>query len=103
MDALQSMQLPVVPASPRGHTLTAQTSAKDPHAVDKVASGFESMFWSLILKEMRQSLEPDTLFPGDSGDVMGGLFDSFLSQHFAHLGAFGIAAMVKQQLDKKQP
>ncbi len=101
MDALQSLQMPVAPASPNAHALTAQTGAKDPRAVDKVANGFESMFWSLILKEMRQSLEPDTLFPGDSGDVMGGMFDSFLSQHFAHLGAFGIAAMVKRQLGKQ--
>jgi len=32
---------------------------------------------------MRQTLEPDTMFPGDHGDILGGLFDLFLGQHLA--------------------
>lgn len=78
--------------------LAAQTRSKDRQSVDKAASGIESMFLSLLLKEMRQTLEPGTLFPEDSGDVLGGLFDSFMSQHLAQAGTFGIAALVKRQL-----
>jgi Rod binding domain-containing protein len=74
---------------------------KDPRALDTVANGFESMFLSLLLKEMRQTLEPDTMFPQDSGDVLGGLFDLFLGQHLAQAGALGIGAMVKKQLAAK--
>ena len=44
-------------------------------AADQVAQDFESVFASMLLKEMRQSLEPGSLFGEDSGDVYGGLFD----------------------------
>lgn len=56
------------------------------------------MFLSLLLKEMRQSLEPDGLFAGDAGDVQGGLFDLYLSKHLADAGGVGLAAAVERQL-----
>ena len=70
----------------------------DPRVIDSVATGFESMFLSQMLKEMRQTLEPETMFGSDAGDVLGGLFDHFLGQHMAQSGAVGIGAMVKKQL-----
>ena len=43
---------------------------------NETANEFEATFLSMLLKEMRQTLDPDGgLFPGDSGDVQGGLFD----------------------------
>lgn len=100
MDALSA------PLSPGllGMDLQATSSLRpdrDSRALDKVANGFESMFLSMLLKEMRQTLEPDTMFPQDSGDVLGGLFDLFLGQHLAQAGALGIGAMVKKQLAAK--
>ena len=56
------------------------------------------MFFSLLCKEMRDTLEPDTLFGGDQGDVFGGMFDQFLGEHLAQGGSLGIAAMVRKQL-----
>lgn len=82
-----------IPSSPQAGT--------NPRALDTVANGFESMFLSILLKEMRQTLEPDTMFPQDSGDILGGLFDLFLGQHLARSGALGIGAMVKKQLAAK--
>ncbi len=75
----------------------------DPKSVDKVATGLESMFFSLLVKEMRETLEPGTLFGEDQGDVYGGLFDQFLGEHLAHSGALGIAAMVRKQLTAQNP
>lgn len=66
----------------------------------KVASDFESLFASLMLKEMRKSLDPGTLFGGDSADVYGGLFDQFLGQQIADGGGFGLARMVKEAMAK---
>jgi Rod binding domain-containing protein len=74
---------------------------KDSRALDVVANGIESMFLSILLKEMRQTLEPGTMFPGDSGDILGGMFDLFLGQHLAQTGGLGIGAMVKKQLAAK--
>jgi flagellar protein FlgJ len=53
----------------------------------------------MLLKEMRQTLEPeDGLFPGDSGDVQGGLFDMYLSRHLADAGGIGFAASLVRQM-----
>src|SRR5205809_4975216 len=84
--------------------LPANTVAADPRSLaarspnDEVAEGFESMFASLLLKQMRQTLEPDTMFGQDNGDVLGGIFDLYLGQHLAQSGALGTGAMVRRQL-----
>ena len=70
----------------------------DARAIDAVATGFEGAFLTVLLKEMRQTLEPGVMFGNDNGDVLGGLFDFFLSQHVAKGGGLGIGALVKQQL-----
>lgn len=74
----------------------------DRHSMDAVATNFESLFLSQVLKEMRQTLEPNGLFAQDNGDILGGLFDMFMSQHLAQAGGFGIAAMIKHQLERTQ-
>jgi Rod binding domain-containing protein len=63
-----------------------------------VGQNFESLFVSMLLKEMRQTSSEDGLFAGDTSDVYGGLFDMFLGQHIAAGGGFGIAELVNSQL-----
>ncbi len=92
LPATLGLDLPIPPTPQAG---------LNPRALDTVANGFESMFLSILLKEMRQTLEPDTMFPQDGGDILGGLFDLFLGQHLARAGALGIGAMVKKQLAAK--
>ena len=67
-------------------------------ATQDVGEQFESIFVSMLLKEMRESMSEDGLFAGDSADVYGGMFDMFLGQHIASQGAFGIAEMINRQL-----
>src|SRR5258707_639985 len=58
-------------------------------------------FLSMLLKEMRQTLEPDGgLFPGDSGDVQGGLFDLYLGRHMADGRGIGLAATLVRQMQE---
>jgi len=65
----------------------------------RVARDLEATFLTMLLKEMRQTLEPEGgLFPGDTGDVQGGLFDLYLGQHMAASGGFGLAAAIDRQL-----
>src|ERR1700733_10127050 len=93
--------MPMVPAIGPTNDITGiaqQGKAKDPKAIDNVATGFESMFSSMLFKGMRQSLGSDSMFQGDKSDVLGGLFDYFMGQHTAPSGSLGIAAMVKKQL-----
>ena len=66
---------------------------------DEAAKQLEGMFMSLLLKEMRQTLDEEGgLFPGDSGDVQGGLFDLYLSRHLADNGGVGMATAAVGQL-----
>ena len=68
--------------------------------IAKTAKDFEATFLSLLLKEMRQTLDKKEggFFAGDSGDVQGGLFDLFLSKHLADHGGFGLATVLERQL-----
>jgi peptidoglycan hydrolase FlgJ len=68
----------------------------DPKAVGKA---FESMFATMMLKQMRESLEGG-LFPGDTGDVLGGLFDHYMGEHIAGNGGFGVGDMIRHQLER---
>ena len=98
MDNFGASLLPVTSLGPPPEAL-AQPNAGDPRSIDSVATNFESMFLSLVLKQMRQTLEPNGLFAQDSGDVFGGLFDLYLGQHLAKAGGLGIGTMLKRQLE----
>lgn len=67
---------------------------------EKVAKDFEGVFTSMMLKEMRKTLEPGSLFGEDSSDIYGGLFDQFLGQHMADSGGIGLARMIQESLVK---
>ena len=61
------------------------------------------MFASIMIKQMRQSLTSggQGLFGHDPSDVLGGLFDHFMSQHIAQHGGLGIGAMIEKHLEKR--
>ena len=68
----------------------------------QVAQDFESVFASMLLKEMRHSLEPGTLFGEDSGDVYGGLFDRFIGEQMSKGKGLGMSRMVQDSIERLQ-
>lgn len=68
---------------------------------DDVGQQFESLFVSMLIKEMRESGSEEGMFAGDSADVYGGMFDTFLGQHIASQGSLGIADMINRQISPK--
>lgn len=68
----------------------------------QVAQDFESVFASMLLKEMRQSLEPGTMFGEDSGDVYGGLFDRHFGEQLTKGNGLGMKKMVEESIIKMQ-
>lgn len=78
--------------------LAGRRIGSDPKAQEEVGKQFEGVFASMMVKEMRSSLEPETLFGGDKGDVLGGLFDYFMGQHLAQSGRMGLAQVLQRQL-----
>jgi flagellar protein FlgJ len=86
-------------ASPE--SLLARARSGDAQSIERVAAEFESLFVSLVLKEMRQTLDPGTLFGSDQSDVYGGMFDNSLSKHIVDCGGFGVADMVRKNLQRR--
>lgn len=89
--------LPTQPSNGSGATF--DPNSKDARRTAEAHRDLEATFLSMLLKEMRQTFEPDGgLFPGDTGDVHGGLFDMYLGQHLATTGGFGLAAALDRHL-----
>jgi Rod binding domain-containing protein len=67
---------------------------------EKIGSEFESVFVSLLLKEMRNTLDQDEggLFGSEQSDTFGAMFDQFMGQHIASASPFGIADAIKGYL-----
>src|SRR5437762_8711357 len=86
-----------------GKELSADVSkvkAAKAKAADQVATHFEAVFWSMLIKEMREGLEPGGMLGEDGGDVLGGMFDVTMGDHLAQSHGLGVAVMVRQQLEK---
>jgi flagellar protein FlgJ len=95
---------PLPPEAQPGATVNRAEKSADAARVKDMAKEFESTFLSMLLKEMRQTLEEDGgFFPGDTGDVQGGLFDLFLGKHLADAGGVGLAATLVQQMQPPTP
>lgn len=77
--------------------IARRAPAERAQAVQQAALGFEGMFVSQLIKQMREALEPGTMFGSDTGDVLGGLFDMTMGQHLAKSGALGIAKLLQGQ------
>ena len=67
-------------------------------AAKGVGREFEGLFATMLLKQMRESLNGDGLFAGESSDTLGGLFDLYLGEHIAQSGGFGLARVVESYL-----
>ncbi len=64
----------------------------------EIAQQFEAMFYSLLLKTMRNSMTENGLFGKESSDTLGGMFDMFMGQHLASSQSLGIARMMETYL-----
>lgn len=79
-------------------------STESPISADeatKMAAQFESLFYSMLLKEMRNTISMDGeggLFPGENSDTLGGMFDLYLGQHLADSHRLGIGDAIKSYL-----
>lgn len=103
MDGLMTAALgPVTPAEPDLEGLARRVRQGDKEALPALGRQFEALFLSQLLKEMRQTLEPDGLFGKDGGDVLGGLFDLQMGQQLARAGGLGLGAVIRRQLEPQR-
>ena len=94
-------------SSPSISQLAGQVSASGkssgsavPSQIQETASEFESIFLSLMLKEMRNTLDQEEggLFGGEGSDTFGGMFDMFMSQHLAESKPLGIGDAIESYM-----
>ncbi|MCS7467163.1 rod-binding protein [Stieleria sp. ICT_E10.1] len=83
--------------------IAAAAKGGDPslEQMKELGTEFESVFLSMLMKEMRNSLE-DGLFGGDGSDSFGGMFDLFIGQHLAQSNAIGVSDLLVEQYAKTQ-
>ena len=87
---------------PGGLSAGAAGGPQSAEQMKALGNEFEGVFLSMMLKEMRQSLD-EGLFQGDSSDSFGGMFDLFIGKHLAQSNPIGIGDLVLQQYSKGQP
>ncbi|MCR9200966.1 MAG: rod-binding protein [Planctomycetaceae bacterium] len=75
-----------------GRSVSADSAAaQGAEQEEKLLKQFESVMLSMVLKQMRQTgTGEEGLFPGDSSDTLGGMFDMYLGEHLAESGGFGL-------------
>ena len=78
-----------------------QQSATD-ERLESVGKDFEGVFLSLLLKEMRGTLENGGFFGEENSDSYGGMFDLFIGQHLADSTPLGIAELVLNSYKQNQ-
>jgi len=67
-----------------------QLASRDDADIKDVASRFEGLFVSMLLKTMRETMTSGELFGGDTADIWGGVFDQCLGDEMAKSGGLGL-------------
>lgn len=70
--------------------------------MQKAGEDFEGVFMSLMIKEMRNTLEGG-FFGEESSDSYGGMFDLFVGQDLAKSQPLGISKMMLESYSKNLP
>jgi Rod binding domain-containing protein len=81
---------------------SASQMQQDQSRLEKTAGEFEGLFLSLLLKEMRGTLQNGGFFGEEGSDTFGGMFDLFLGQHLAKSTPLGIADMIRNTYPDSQ-
>ncbi|MGB6044803.1 MAG: rod-binding protein [Pirellulales bacterium] len=97
MNAISSVGAPLGPDAPQIDL--ARLADADEQQQQQIAKELEGVFLSLLLKEMRQTIDGEGLFGGDQSDIYGGLFDLFMGRHLADNSNLGVGNLVQQYLD----
>ncbi len=81
----------------------AMNSQSKPGRIEAVGVEFESVFLSMMIKEMRSSLEGGGFFGEETSDTYGGMFDLFIGKHLAESKPLGISDLLLEQYGKSTP
>lgn len=80
-------------------TQSDASSIKSQAEMESVGKDFEGVFLSMMIKEMRNTLDGG-FFGEEASDTYGGMFDMFIGQHLADSKPLGVADMLLEQYRK---
>lgn len=83
------------------HSPQLEIASHKGRATTEVSKEMESLFVSLMLKEMRHAGAEGGLFPGDSSDTLGGMFDMYLGNYIAEAGGIGLGESIAHAVNSK--
>ena len=89
----------ITPALPTQISEAGKSGDASRQQHESLGKEFESVFVSMLLKEMRLSLD-EGFFGGEETDSFGGMFDLFVGQHLSQTSPLGIANMLTDQYDR---
>ncbi|MEO0651331.1 MAG: rod-binding protein [Planctomycetota bacterium] len=75
----------------------------DAGGVEDVAREFESLFASMLVKEMRQTLPQGLFGDGPGADTYSGWFDQHVGRQLAESGVFDLAGVLRAGLPSEAP
>lgn len=82
--------------------LKATSKAKgNEQTMEDVATQFEGVFMSMLLEEMRGTLQ-DGLFQGEGSDTYGAMFDMYMGQALSQSGALGVRQVLLNNYKQNQ-
>jgi Rod binding domain-containing protein len=86
----------------RGLAARAEAAGAEGADVERVSKDLESVFASMLVKEMRRGMAEGFFGDGAVGDVYGGWFDEHVGRALGESGALDIAGLVKASLGAKE-
>lgn len=94
------MLTPHISSQPKaaGVPVTLDAALAAQHRKDATATQLEGMFAAVLIKTMRQTVGEEGLFPGDSADVLGSLFDQYMADEISSGGGLGVADAFRSEL-----
>lgn len=84
------------------HRLKVQSKEDPSGALHEVAKQFESVFVSMMMKAMRNTLPKDGLFASNELENYQEMFDQQLSLDLSRKGGLGLADLISRQLSMAQ-
>ncbi len=69
-----------------------------PQAIESAAQDFEAMFVSLLIKQLRETLQ-DGLFTKETSDSFGAMFDMYMGEHLAQASPLGLGRAVSKYME----
>lgn len=78
--------------------LKAQSAEKPQEALQEAAKQFESLFVTMMVKAMRDTLPKDGMFASSNMDSYQEMFDQQLALDLSRKGGLGMADLIARQL-----